>query len=139
MAAIKHLLVIKATPDVVYDAITTQKGLAGWWTVKSTSEEKVGGMNTFAFSAEYYNEMKVLQMTPNTLVEWECLVGDKEWIGTHLYFNLEEKDGTTILRFSHEDWANETDFFGNCNFHWGIYLRSLKTLSETGKGMPFSE
>ncbi len=139
MAAIRHFLEIKATPDVVYDAITTQKGLADWWTVETTSQEKIGGVNTFTFGSEHHKKMNVLQMQPDTLVEWECFEGDKEWIGTHLYFNLEKKEGTTILRFSHEGWAKETDFFGNCNYHWGIYLRSLKTLCETGEGMPFGK
>ncbi len=139
MAAIKHFLVIKASPEVVYEAIATQEGLASWWTVETTSDEKVGGINTFTFGKEYHNEMRVLQMQRNELVEWECLIGDKEWIGTHLFFRLEAKDGNTILRFSHEGWANETDFFGNCNYHWGIYLRSLKFLCETGEGMPFGK
>lgn len=33
MAGIKHNLIINATSRKVYDAITLQEGLAGWWTV----------------------------------------------------------------------------------------------------------
>jgi len=70
--------------------------------------------------------MKIIDLQPNKRVEWECLVGDKEWIGTKLIFELEEKDNETILRFTHSNWKAETDFFASCNFQWAYYLVSLK-------------
>ena len=58
-------------------------------------------------------------------------------IGTTFSFDLEEKDGNTILRFTHGDWKEETDFFASCNYHWGYYMRSLAYYCEKGKGTPF--
>jgi hypothetical protein len=85
----------------------------------------------------YYNKMKITNLLNNKKVEWDCLEGDKEWIGTTFLFDLEEKDGSTILRFSHNNWKEETDFFASCNFNWGYYLNSLKQFCESGEGTPF--
>lgn len=43
MAEIKHQIPISATPEKVYAALTTEKGLRGWWTADSKTDDKVGG------------------------------------------------------------------------------------------------
>lgn len=138
MANIMHYLVIRATPDKVYRAITTQEGLANWWTKETTAKPEVEFINIFMFGGEYRNEMKVTKLISNKRVEWECINAHEEWIGTRVSFDLEEKEGKTILRFSHAGWKEATDFFADCNYNWGIYMKSLKTLCETGKGMPYN-
>ena len=137
MAAIKHLLVIKSSSKKIYSAITTKEGVANWWTEETEIGNKVGEINIFDFGDRYHNEMKILRLIPNKKAEWECLEGDKEWIGTKLIFEIEEKDSSSVLRFTHGNWREETDFFASCNYHWGYYMRSLKLYCETGKGNPF--
>jgi uncharacterized protein YndB with AHSA1/START domain len=139
MPSIKHYLHIKAQPEKVYNAITKTGGLRGWWTFEAKADEIVGGTAEFIFGERYYNRMKITNLKDNKTVEWECLEGDKEWIGTTFLFDLEDKDGSTILRFSHNNWKEETDFFASCNFNWGYYLNSLKQYCETGIGTPFNE
>ena len=139
MPSIKHYLLIKAQPEKVYSAITKTGGLKGWWTVEAKADEKVGGIAEFIFGDRYFNKMKITNLEPDKKLEWECLEGDKEWIGTTFLFDLEEKDESTILRFSHNNWKEDTDFFASCNYNWGYYLKSLKQYCETGKGTPFSE
>jgi uncharacterized protein YndB with AHSA1/START domain len=137
MTAIKHLLVIKSSPEKIYSAITTNEGTAKWWTEQSEIGNKVGDINIFDFGDRYHNEIIIINLIPNKKVEWECLVGDKEWIGTKLIFEIEEKDKNSVLKFTHGNWREETDFFASCNYHWGYYMRSLKQFCETGKGNPF--
>jgi uncharacterized protein YndB with AHSA1/START domain len=137
MTAIKHLLVIKSSPEKIYSAITTNEGTAKWWTEQSEIGNKVGDINIFDFGDRYHNEMIILNLIPNKKVEWECLVGDKEWIGTKLIFEIEEKGKNSVLKFTHANWREETDFFASYNYHWGYYMRSLKLFCETGKGNPF--
>ena len=137
MAAIKHLLVINSSPEEIYSAITTKEGVANWWTEETEIGNKIGEINIFDFGDRYHNEMKILKLIPNKKVEWECLEGDKEWIGTKLIFEIEEKDNNSVLKFTHGNWKEETDFFASCNYHWGYYMRSLKLYCETGKGNPF--
>jgi uncharacterized protein YndB with AHSA1/START domain len=137
MAAIKHLLFINSPSQKIYSAITTKEGVANWWTEQTEIGNKVGDLNIFDFGDRYHNEMKTSKLIPNKQVEWECLEGDKEWIGTKLIFEIEEKDKGSVLKFTHGNWREETDFFASCNYHWGYYMRSLKLYCETGKGTPF--
>ena len=139
MNTIKHYLIIKTQPEKVYKAVTTTNELKGWWTVGAKSDKKVGGTAEFIFGDQYHIKMQITHLKKNKKVEWVCIQGDKEWIGTTFTFNLESKDDDTILRFTHDKWKEETDFFASCNYHWGYYLRSLKLLCETGKGTPFIE
>lgn len=137
MPSIKHYLVIKSSPEKIYRSLTTKEGVTNWWTAQTEIGNKVGDINTFDFGERYHNKMTILDLQPGKSVEWECFEGDEEWIATKLLFQIEEKDGETILRFTHRDWKEETDFFSSCNYHWGYYMRSLKLFCETGKGTPF--
>ena len=48
MPDIKHLLSINAPTEAVYNAVTTQEGVAGWWTTENTTSNEVGGDAEFA-------------------------------------------------------------------------------------------
>ena len=139
MAAIKHLLVINSSPDKIYSAITTKRGVANWWTLQTEIGSSVGEINIFDFGERYHNEMKIVNLVPDKRVEWECIVGDTEWIGTKFIFEIEEKDSGSVLKFAHADWKEETDFFASCNYQWGYYMTSLKQYCETGLGSPFKK
>ncbi len=137
MADIKHYLVIDTPASKVYEAITSQKGLAGWWTLETTAHLVVRGFKEFKFGDRFYNKMKNIELTPNKKVEWECVQAEPDWIGTHIVFDLEEKDDKTTLRFAHQGWREANDFYASCNYNWGQYMKSIKLLCETGKGKPF--
>ena len=139
MPAIKHYLEIPATPEDIYRALTTRDGLAGWWTRESTSGDAVGASNTFRFGERFFNRMKITKLEENRRVEWECAEGEDEWIGTTLTFDLEPGAERTTLRFTHDKWREETDFFASCNYNWGYYLQSLRHYTETGIGTPFDD
>ncbi len=139
MANIRHHLIIKAPVKKVYDALTLEEGLMGWWTNNTSAKPEIGNINHFKFGSEYFNKMKVLELNYLKHITWECIDGDKEWIGTKLTFDLEEKENDTYLKFSHLNWPEESDFFGFCNHHWGRFLDSLKSLCETGIGHPFKQ
>jgi uncharacterized protein YndB with AHSA1/START domain len=135
MTAIRHNVVIKTTPEKIYEAITTQEGLANWWAKQTTAKPEVGFVNTFTFGT-FRNEMKVIHLSPNKKVEWQCIKSIEEWIDTNISFDLEEKDGRTILRFAHSGWRAVTDTFAGCNYDWGRFMTSLKSYCETGTGTP---
>lgn len=139
MANIRHNLTIEVQAKIVYDAITTQEGLLGWWTTNALAKPEVGHINHFQFGDQYFNKMKNLKLKKPDLVSWECIDGDQEWIGTKLLFELEERDNNTFLKFSHLNWADESEFFGFCSHNWGRFLDSLKSFCETGKGQPFEK
>jgi uncharacterized protein YndB with AHSA1/START domain len=136
MNVIKHFLIIKAPPNKIYQALTTQEGVSNWWTPQNKIGKKVGDINVFDFGSRYHNEMKIVKLEPDNKVEWACFVGDKEWVGTNILFSLEGQESSTVLRFSHYNWQEETDFFASCNYQWGYYMSSLKQYCEIGTGTP---
>lgn len=135
MADIKHKLVIKTAPEKVYEAIITQEGLAGWWCKQTTAKPQVGFVNTFTFG-NYRKEIEVTKLILSKKVEWKCIVAIEEWIGTEIVFDIEEKDGSTILRFTHAGWRAITDTYAVCTYDRAMFLKSLKSLCETGTGTP---
>jgi uncharacterized protein YndB with AHSA1/START domain len=135
MAEIRINVVIKAISEKIYNAVTTQEGLASWWAKQTTAKPEVGFVNLFIFG-KFRNEMKVTKLTPNKKVEWKCINSIDEWIDTNISFDLEEKEGSTILRFTHGGWRAATDTLAGCTYDWALFIKSLKSLCETGTGTP---
>ena len=137
---ILHRVGIKASPDEVYKALTTREGLAGWWTRNTQAESKVGGALRFRFSADGKEiggfDMKVLELRPGKRVLWQVVDGPQEWIGTKISWDLKQDGEYTIVLFQHQDWKEPVEFMSHCSTKWAIFLMSLKSLVETGKGAP---
>ena len=140
MVDILHRVGIKAPLDQVYGALATREGLAGWWTTDTQGDSKVGGVLKFRFSASGQDiggfEMSVLELQPDTRVLWQVLEGPPEWIGTRIRFDLKQEGDYSIVLFTHQGWKAPVEFMHHCSTKWAIYLMSLKSLVETGKGKP---
>ena len=135
MADILHRVGIKASPDAVYKALATREGLAGWWTINTQGEGKVGGVLEFRFDAGGI-DMKVLELAPPKQVLWQVVGGPQEWIGTKVHWQLEQEGDYTIVLFKHQGWKEPVEFMHHCSTKWAIFMMSLKSLVETGKGAP---
>lgn len=136
MPNIRHILVISAPPEKVYDAITTQEGLSGWWCTKTKAEPRPDSIARFEFDEGYHKEMKITELQPSKKVAWLCQVAYPEWIGTTVTFEMEPHANGTLLSFYHDGWKEYTKEFAVCNYHWALFMRSLRLLCETGKGLP---
>ena len=140
MADILHRVGIKSSPEEVYKALATREGLAGWWTKNTQGEGKVGGSLKFRFSAGGAEiggfDMKVLELLPGKRVLWQVVEGPGEWIGTKVSWDLRQDGEYTIVLFNHQDWKEPAEFMHHCSTKWAIFLMSLKSLVETGKGAP---
>lgn len=135
MVDILHRVGIKSSPDDVYKALTAREGLAAWWTNDTQGESKVGGVLQFRFDAGGF-DMKVLELHPAKRVLWQVVDGPEEWIGTKVSFELKQDSDYTIVLFKHQDWKQPVEFMHHCSTKWAIFLMSLKSLLETGKGAP---
>jgi len=133
--AIRINVVIKTPPATIYEAVTTQEGLSSWWCRQTTAKPEEGFINVFLFG-QFRNEMQVTQLSPAKKVEWKCINSIEEWMGTHISFDLEEKEGKTLLRFTHGDWKAVTDTYAACTYDWARFIKSLKEYCETGTGTP---
>jgi uncharacterized protein YndB with AHSA1/START domain len=137
MADILHRVGVKdATPETVYEALTTVDGLAGWWTGDTSGSGETGGRLEFRFPPVGGFDMQVVEARPAEQVTWRVVGGPDEWIGTTIDWTLRREGDYTIVLFKHEGWKEPVEFMHHCSTKWGSYLMSLKSLVETGKGAP---
>jgi uncharacterized protein YndB with AHSA1/START domain len=133
MVDILHRVGIKSSPTEVYAALTTVEGLSGWWVTNTQGK----GNDVGAVFHTHHAAMKVVDLNPGKRVLWEVVDGPQEWIGTHVDFNLDQADGYTIVLFNHQGWKEPVELMHHCSTKWAIFLMSLKSLLETGKGTPY--
>jgi hypothetical protein len=137
MVDILHKVGIKSSSlDDAYRALTTRQGLSGWWTTDTQGESKVGGVLKFRFGAGGF-DMRVLELDPAKRVLWQVVEGPDEWVGTKISFDLRQEDDWTIILFKHQGWKEPVEFMHHCSTKWGVFLLSLRSLLETGKGGPW--
>lgn len=139
MANIEHLQMIHVPATEVYKALTSVQGLSEVWTRELTVYEQVGAINEFHFGDNDLTKMQIVELTPPKRIEWLCTESDPEWVGTTVSFELNEKNGKTDVILRHENWREITDFYRFCNYHWAMFLYSLKTYCEDGAGLPYQD
>ena len=115
-------------------------GLSDWWTRDGVRGSR-GGVQTRVLlrSAGAGRRHGGHSLDPEGQVEWNCVEGADEWVGTKLDFDLTHKDDETVVLFTHADWRDPSEFMAHCSARWAYFLLSLKSLVETGKGTPFPE
>jgi len=136
MVDILHKVGIKSSSlDDAYKALTTTAGLSGWWTSDTRGDGQAGGTLQFRFGAGGF-DMQVLEAQPARRVLWQVVDGPQEWIGTKVSFDLKQEGDWTIILFKHQGWKEPVEFMHHCSTKWAVFLLSLKSLLETGKGRP---
>lgn len=133
---IVHSVDIETTADRLYEAIVTQKGLAGWWTPQVKVEPVVGTLNEFYFMGTTL-VFRVDKLEPARHVAWSSVEVPSDWEGTQVLFDITPQGETVNLKFSHVGFASYGGSFGVTSYSWAQYLRSIKLLLETGEGEPF--
>ncbi|HEV7163981.1 MAG TPA: SRPBCC domain-containing protein [Gammaproteobacteria bacterium] len=135
---IMHSIAIKTTPARAYEAVTTERGLAGWYTPATKAEPRVGGTNEFTFGDYGALRFRVEKLEPSRHVDWVGVDCPPEWKGSHVSFDIKPEDENTItFTFSHTGLPSNYDGYACFNYLWGQYVRSIKLLLETGAGEPF--
>ena len=133
---IQHQVGIKASAESIYQALTDPKLLAKWWTADTRGKSEVGSHLEFWFG-NFCQKFEVTALKPRELVKWKgAEEGMRDWAGTEISFRMRADGDQTFVRFTHANWANDTDFLAHCSTKWAVFLISLKDLMETGKGRP---
>jgi uncharacterized protein YndB with AHSA1/START domain len=137
MPDILHRVGIRSSsPNDAYTALTTREGLSAWWTNETAGESKIGEVVQFRFGGHGGFDMKVLELQSAERVLWQVVGGPGEWVGTTVSFDLKQEGDYTIVLFKHMGWKEPVQFMHHCSTKWGVFLLSLKSLLETGKGAP---
>lgn len=147
---LRLVIPLDAPPARVVEALTTQAGIAGWWTPDCDAEPRLGGTLEVRFpAADFFARFRITALTPG-LVEWECVDGKhpastgwkdlRDWVGTRARFELapragEDGDQGTTLTFTHVGLRPGLECNTVCRNGWWQFLRqSLRAYLATGTG-----
>jgi uncharacterized protein YndB with AHSA1/START domain len=125
-------------PEVVFDALTSLTGLAGWWSPVTGSGATGGELR---FSHQHADSLAITVDTadrPRT-VAWTVLAYtlNPEWVGTHITFVLRPgHSGGTTLEFRHQGLTPKLECYDHCSRGWDYFLPSLRDYVDTGTGRP---
>jgi uncharacterized protein YndB with AHSA1/START domain len=131
---------VSADRAAVWEALTTEQGITGWWTTRAEVPSGVGGVLRLHFpDAPMTWDLRVDRARPPEELVWHCVGGPPQWVGTEVSFGLTpatEGQGTTI-RFDHVGWRETDQMFRVVTFGWGQMLARLKGFADTGKPAPY--
>ena len=138
-------LLIHASPQKLYQALTTAVGLKSWWTENTVmNNDEI----TFGFSENVFQTMRRVDALPDKNVVWECIAQHfpvkgttqtDEWVGTRVSFALQatQNDSSTLV-FTHHGLTPQLVCYDQCHEGWDHFLESLKRFLERGTGTPYS-
>ena len=139
MPDIRHRVGIAAPQHRVYEMFATKDGLAKFWT-RVEGDSKVGGKLSFFFgSPKPAAVMEVVELSPDDRVQWRCVEGPLEWVGTTVTFDLKASGGETVLLFTHADWREPVEFMHHCSTKWATFLIGLRSGLEGGAFTAFPD
>ena len=151
MATIHHQVWIDAPASRVFEGISTAEGLGKWWAPHTSTETDEGVVLAHSPGAEHGDvKMKVVDNVKDQRVEWEIISNHPNespasaWTGTHILFEISERENPgvwrgvssqkprlAVIEFRHSGWDEKSDFFGFCNFAWGVTMSMLKQWCES--------
>jgi uncharacterized protein YndB with AHSA1/START domain len=138
MATHSHRILINAPKEEVFEAITTEQGLQGWYTPNTEGDAGHGEKIKLHFKTKdgpFHWDIEITK--PGSVVRWECLKGPGSAAGTTATFSLDDKGaGKTSVDLDHEGLDEEDDKLKVCNTMWGVLMLHLKKYAETKKPEP---
>ena len=137
--SLEHMVLIDADADKIYEAISTGKGLASFWTRDSHAEPKVGSTAKFGFGGPVL-EVKVAELKPGKRVKWSNVSGFPGWEATTVTWEIKPaKEHGNEVWLSHAGWPVElpASELASVNYTWGRIVGRLKKHAETGDVVPF--
>lgn len=138
MPDIMHLVKIHASPDRVYEALTTVEGVRNWWTRDAALDSQVGGAGEFRFhQGKSVTRIRIDELKPQVRVTWATIASFlPDWDGTTITFDLRNEGSGTALSFAQCGFKQANEIYALTTTGWGYYLVSLQQYLETGKGGP---
>jgi uncharacterized protein YndB with AHSA1/START domain len=145
MPSYTKTLLIQAPPRKLYEAVSTVRGLKGWWSDNTVADN--GGI-TVRFSGKNFQTLRLLDPSPDKKATWEWIAQyfplegttqTDEWVGTRVSFDIEASpDGSSTLVFTHIGLTPQLICYPMCNAGWNHFLESLRAYCETGRGTPYA-
>ncbi len=138
MADILHDLEIQATPERVFEAVSTAAGLDQWWTKTCAGEPAEGAVFTLGFGSVEWRA-RVTRCEPGAAFELELTDAQEDWLGTRVGFALAADGDATAVRFHHTGWPQANAHYRQSNYCWAMYLGHMARAVEDGVFVPYEE
>lgn len=140
MPEIEHEIKIDASPEKVFDALTTPDGVKAWHNPGAEGSGEVGSTWVFGFADHPEFAWDVVYSDAPSQVVWRCVRGPGDSVGTTATFTLSPtEDGRTLLEHVHAGWPGTHGNYRKCNTTWGVLLHHLRDFAETGDAAPAFE
>ena len=137
MVDLSHAIRTEATPQAVYDAITTREGLRGWHVPQVSGDPSPGGIVTFDYKSHDRFVWRVDGSGPTGPGTWVCLEGPDTAPDTTITFTLGTKDTRTHVSCVHRGLPEDRpDVAATCNTLLGIMLGRLRDYAATHQAEP---
>src|SRR5918996_2418451 len=139
MAKILLRTPVDADAGTVYKALATSAGVNGWWSNHTEGPDGVGSTMKVSFpDVPMTFDFEVSEEVANERVNWRCLAGPPEWIGTQISFDVQSgEDGNVSVLFTHDGWKTTEESFPFIAYSWAQILPRLKKLAERGEADPY--
>jgi uncharacterized protein YndB with AHSA1/START domain len=133
---------VDQSPNKVFNAITNP---GAWWSEEiEGNTTNVDDVFTYHYEDVHFCKLKLIEVIPDKKVVWKILDNDfnftkdkTEWIDTTVTFEISSRGDKTQLAFTHIGLVPEYECYEACYQGWTHYIQnSLKSLIETGKGLP---
>lgn len=138
---------VAASAKEAYEALT--RGFEFWWTKPDRPIVKANDKATFSFPpGQGYWTFQATDLNPGQYVEMVCVEAhhpsdgmpkeiETEWLGSHVVWQIAEKDGKSEIRFEHRGLTPELHCYDVCEQGWDrFFVNSLKAYLDTGVGAP---
>lgn len=144
MKEIRHSVTLRASPKLLFEALTEERHISQWWTPDCSLRAVEGSQAIFHWrSNKWMVVMRIAKLTPEKEVVWQCEASNMQntdaWVGTELRFAITPVDKKqTTLEFVQSNYP-DSPCYQACNDGWGRILGdSLKGYLEMGIGRSFS-
>jgi uncharacterized protein YndB with AHSA1/START domain len=139
MSEIVQELMIEATPENVFHALTTPDGIAGWWSNHVTARPQVGSLTEVRFENGGVFQLEITDLEIGKKVQWSVRLSPHDWEGSTIIWDLTPiSKGTRLLFGQHDLFVGPTGYgIEETCAGWEYFLASLKFYLETGKGTPY--
>ena len=130
MADSLHQIEIHTDAHTLYQAINSDSGIKSWWTPLCHMAQKEGDNCRIS-----YESLRLIlfaqKLLPQKRAFWVCLDGPQDWLGTELWWEIEQL-GPKLCRldFKHMNWQRDDGLFPQANSMWGNLLNKLKDYCE---------
>jgi uncharacterized protein YndB with AHSA1/START domain len=130
-------LEIDATPEAVWDAITTGEGLRSWFAEEARVTPGVGGSVWVSWGGDEAGESAIEVWEPGRRLR----LADAPFMGGSLVqeWTLDTRGGRTVLRFVHSNFPDSDDWDGiyeSMDRGWELFLATLRHSLERHAGRP---